>query len=383
VAELAGAFRISVELVNGADGTHIWGAMYNTQIAGLPGVETQIAREMAVRMRSKPTKTEEAKLSKGTSTHNEAYEFLLRGRYHMQLYSPESRQKAIGYYQQALALDPRFALANAEMARAYRVLSGSAVAAPSEAMTKAEAAASRALAADWELAEAHAALADIKKDQWDWAAAESEYRRALALNPNLAVAHQGYAIYLSVRGKGDAAIEEIQRAIEVDPLGLPTAIHAVAVYYNARHYDQSQQALKRAEGLDPTAPSLWTWMGMVHGANGRFKAAIEAYEKAIGLGDDTAATQCYYGYALARGGRRDQSLKIQEGLKTSGAYVSKVAVAILHAGLNQRERAIESLQEAFAARDPLLQYIRVEEHLDSIRDDRRFREIAAKVGLPE
>src|SRR5262249_30640183 len=163
----------------------------------------------------------------------------LRGRYELRLYTPESRQKAVGYYEQALAIDPGFALAHAELASAYRLLSASAVRSAAEMLPKAEAAALRALAADRDLAEAHAALAGIKRDQWDWAAAEREYRRAIQLSPNQAASHQAYAICLSITGRHDAAVKEVLRARELDPIGVPAAVNLAAVYYNARRYEQA------------------------------------------------------------------------------------------------------------------------------------------------
>ena len=382
IADMGGRLRISAELVDGADGTEIWGAQYSRGIADLAGAQAEISRDIAERIRSELTLADRRKLEKWTKTGSEAYALLLRGRYQIRLYTPESRQKAVGYYEQALAVDPSFALANAELAAAYRLLSGSGILGPADAMPKAEAAARRALAIDEDLAEAHAALADIKKDQWDWPAAEREYRRALQLNPNLAIAHEGLAIGLSVSGKYDAAIAEAQRAAEVDPIGLPAAINGAAVYYNARRFDQALATLQRAKDLDPYAPTPWTWTGIVNGGSGQFAQALEAYQKAISLGDNTAATRCYYAYSLARSGHRDQALNILRGLQRSHEFVPATTLAILLAGLDQKERAIRVLQASYASRDPLLQYLTVESHYDVLKDDPRFRDLVAKIALP-
>jgi tetratricopeptide (TPR) repeat protein len=307
---------------------------------------------------------------------------VLRGRYQMRLYSPGSREKAVSYYEQALGVEPGLAVANAELAYAYRILSGSAVRSAKETMPQAEGAARRALAADPNLAEAHAALADILKDRWNWAEAEKEYRHALALNPNLVTAHQGLAIYLSVMGRHEAAAEQIRRARELDPIGVATAVNAGAVYYNARRFEEAIGELNEATVFDPAAPAPWTWIGIVNGGRGRFDAAITAFEKAMKLGDDTAATLCYYAYALARSGKRDQALRVLARLQGSRAFVPDSALAIVYTGLDQKDRALALLEGSYAAREPLLQYLKAEAHFDALRGQRRFQELASRIGLP-
>jgi TolB-like protein/Tfp pilus assembly protein PilF len=382
VSEANGNLIIAVELVNGSDGTQIWGARYSTTVAGLRQVETEIVREVSRRIGSTLSDFDWTRLAAGMKIKPEAYGLLLQGRYHMQLYTPESRQKAVAYYQQALAIDPGSALAHAELARSYRLLGGSAVADPAEVLPRAEAASRRALAIDRDSADAHAALADIKKDQWDWTAAEFEYRRAIELNPNLANAHQGFAIYLSVMHRFASAEQAIQRAVELDPLGLPTAIHKAAVSCNARRFKDALQTLSRASELDPSATSPWAWTGMAHAGLGNFVAAIAAYERAVALGDKTAATQCYYAYALAAAGDRARPVEIIGRIQRSNGYVPRCALAVVYAGLNQKERAIQVLRDAYATKDPFLQYLNVDSHYDRLHSDPRFQDICARVGLP-
>jgi len=298
------------------------------------------------------------------------------------LYTTESRKKAIEYYRQALAIDPNYALANAELAFSYRLLSGSAILSPGDTMPKAEAAARTALASDPDLAEAHAALGDILKDQWKWEESAREYRQAIELSPNLTLAHIGYAIYLSLMGRSDEAVSEIARARELDPLGLPTAIDAAAVYYNTRRYDQAREMLRKATELDPAAPALWLWMGIVDGGSGKVKEAIPAYEKAIGWGDNTAATMCFYANSLARAGRRAEALQILRQVNRSTEFVPPTAIAAAYVGLGDKERAIQLLQEAYTIHDPLLQYLKVESHYDPLKSDPRIQELGQKLGLP-
>ncbi len=382
VAEMEGRLRITAELVNGADGTQIWGAQYSSGISNLAAVEREITGEVARRLRSKLTQTERTRLAKAINAKPEAYELFLRGRYHVRLFTPDDSMRAVSYYQQALAIDPGFALAHAELAYVYRLLGGSAILNAQDMMSQAEAEVRRALAADANLAEAHAALGDINKDRWDWAGAELAYRRAIELNPNLAAARTGLAIYLSIAGRHDQAISEIRTARELDPLGVPTAVDAAAVYYNMRRRAEALDILKRALDVDPAAATAWTWIGIVNGGTSQFTRATDAYEKAIALGDDSTATLCYYVYSLARSGRRQEALQLLQRLERPGPFVSRAALAVAYLGLDQRERALQELEAAYAARDPLVQYLKVESHFDALSTEPRFQQIRAKIGLP-
>jgi TolB-like protein/Tfp pilus assembly protein PilF len=381
VAESGNRLRITVDLV-ARDATQIWGMQYNSAISGLAGLEAGISSEIAQRIGAKLTEIARDRLTNAVKVNPEAYESFLRARYHLRLYTPESRNRAVGYYQQALAIDPSFALAHAELAHLYRLLGGAADMSADETIPRAKAAALRALSADRNLAEAHAVMADIKKDAWDWTAAEEGYRKALELNRNLVTAHQGYAIFLGVTGKHKEAIEEIRRARELDPLGLPTAIHAGAVYYNARRYREALETFNRAVELDPGSYAAWSWIGIVNGGTGQYDQAIRAYERAAALGEASAATQCYYAFALARSGRQTQALQLLERLRKSSGFVPLSSLAILHLGLNQKAEAIQALQAAYAAKEPLLQYLRVESHFDELANEPQFCKLAESIGLP-
>jgi len=268
------------------------------------------------------------------------------------------------------------------LALTYRYLSGGGVVDPQEALPKAEAAARRALAVEPDLPEAHLAVAELKKDQWSWAQAGQEYRRALQLSPSLIEAHQGYAIYLSEMARPSEALAEVQRSFELDPLGLQTALNAIGVYYNLDQFDEALKASQRAEELDPTAPVAWTWRGMIYGATGHFREAIDAYDKAIAMGDHTGVVQCFYAYSLARSGRPDRAAQILQQLRSSGTYVPVPAFAFIYIALNQRDLALQTLEEAFANRDSMLQYLKVEAHFDLLRDDPRYQKLAERIGLP-
>ena len=381
ITEEAGRLRVTTELVNGENGTTLWGAEYTRNRADLADIQGQIATEIARRVRSKLTPADQRRLEKLVHPNPEVYSLLLRGRYQMSLYTPESTQRAASYFEQALGIDQSYAMANAELANAYRRLGGAGILRPREALPLAEQAALKAIAADDELAQAHTVLADIKRDRWDWAAADREYRRAIALSASSVPAHQGLAISLSLSGRGDAAVAELSRVRDLDPVGLSSAIDTAAVYYNVRRYDRALETLREAARLDALAPAVWTWIGIATGGSGDFVRALAAFDRAMELGDRTAATLCYDIHALARAGKRDEALRRLAAIERSGTFVPPSSLAIAYEGLGERDRAIEQLQEAFANRDPLLQYIAVESYLDGMKNDARFRAIVAQMGM--
>jgi TolB-like protein/Tfp pilus assembly protein PilF len=373
---------VNVQLTTGKDGVVLWAHQYRLNANDLTSTEDQIVRAVAARVRGSGSAAAETQLSESSEVVPEAYSLLLRGRYEMRLYNPQSTQKAVDYYREALAIDPGFALANAELANSYRLLSGAGILKPSDAMPLAEAAALRAIGNDARLAQAHAVLADIRRDQWNWRAAEAEYARALDLNPNLVSARTGFAIYLSLVQRVPEAVREATKARDLDPVGVPTSINAGAVYYNCRKYDEALRELERSTVLDPSASALWTWIGIVHGGSGHYPEAIQAYEKAMRLGDRTAATRCNYGYSLAKSGRRTEAQAILNQLQASKEFIPPTALAILYLGLGQDERAMDLLEQALSSRDQLVQYIGVESHFDQFHGSPRFQNLTAKLGLP-
>ncbi len=380
VVRLNGRLTVRVELVDTQDNRQIWSQIYNRGTNEAQAVQKEISLEIAERLQLQTTEGK-ARLAKSNLVKPEAFEQLLMGRFAVRQYTPESTQKGIEFYKQAIDKDPGYALAFAEMAYTYRLIGGSAFLDPGETNPKALAAANKALELDEIIALAHLVLAEVKRDQWDWAAAEAEYKRSNELNPNLAEAREGYALYLSVLGQHERAIAEMQRAKELDPLRLQTQISLGAVFYNARHNDEALAALQNAISLDADSPIAHAWIGIVQAGRHSYREALTAYRKAIKLGDNTTATRCYYGFSLAMSGERAAALAILASLQTEKEFVSPVAMAVLYAGAGDKEQAFAELERSFEARDPQLQYLNVEPHFDTLRDDRRFQELVKRIGL--
>jgi len=373
---------ISAELIDARDETQMWGDRYNRNAADLLAVQADISREIAEKLRLRLSTGERDRLTRRETTNQQAYELVLRGRFYSAKGGTQNRKKAIEQYQQAIAIDPNYALAHMALSNGYRSLVVDGLLEPKEFLPKAEASVRKALELDDSLADAHYALANFKRDTWDWSGAEREYQRAIALNPNLTQAHGNYAIFLSDVGRHDQAVAEARRATELSPLAAITSTSFAFRLFFARRYDEAIDALKRSLELDERLPLTHVVLGYTYAAKGMDREAIAAYQEGIRLGDDGPSTQIYLGAAYAHAGQRERAEAILKQLETGKRYVSPGELAILYAALGQREQAFRSLEKAFRARDVQLQYLGIDTAFDSLRDDPRFSDLMRRVGLP-
>jgi eukaryotic-like serine/threonine-protein kinase len=373
--------QISVELMDARDKTQVWGDRYDRHGSDLLAVQTEISREIAEKLRLRLSNGEQQKLAKHESVNPQAYELLLRGRFYVRKGGPENRKKAIDYYQQAISVDPTYALAYAELSASYTILYSGGILDPKEFMPKAEVAVHRALELDDSLAEAHNALANLKQTAWDWAAAEREYQRAIELNPNLATAHLFYSFYLMDMGRYDEAIAEATRSRELDPLSLRANVQIGITLAAARRYDESIESLKKTLEMDQNFPPPHFQLGCIYTAKGMYREGIAEYEQAVKVGDNSLTTQIYLGAAYAKAGERAKAQVILDRLETSEQYVSPTELSILYVALGQREQAFASLEKAYAGHDLQLGTLGVDASFDSLREDPRFKDLMRRVGL--
>jgi eukaryotic-like serine/threonine-protein kinase len=374
--------QISAEMVDARQGTQVWGEQYSRKVTDVQAVQEEIARAISEKLRLRLTGAEEKQLSKRATANPEAYQLYLNGAFFRRKGGFENGRKALDYHNQAVALDPNFALAWAGVADAYRYLAAGGVLNPKEANPKAKAAAQKALELDETLADTHVALGLIKMDEWDWTGAEREYKRAIELNPNLADAHFRYTVYLTNMGRHTEALVEVKRGQELDPLRIQLRAQEGAALYFARRYDEAIQQLQSVIKIDPDFSFAHVFLGYTHAVKGMYPQAIAAYQKNINIDGETTSTLCYLGYALAQSGKRSEAQAVLDKLKSTKEYVSPAELTVLYAGLGDKEGAIVSLEKAYAAHDLQMQYLKVEPHYDSLRLDPRFVELMRKVGLP-
>jgi tetratricopeptide (TPR) repeat protein len=372
---------VSVELIDTRDQTQVWGEQYSRKAADVLAVQAEISREIADQLRVRLTAGQQHALATKESASPQAYELLLKGRFHRARGSTEDRKQAGAFFSQAIAVDPAYAPAYADLADIYRSLVGSSIYDPKEYLPKAEAAARKAIELDAGNADAYFTLANLETGAWQWRPAERDFKRAIELNPNLALAHRWYANFLSLMGRHEEALVEIQRARELDPLSLGVNATVGYLHYLARRYDKAIEQLNKTVEMDRSYPYSHLFLGHTYAAKGMHAASVAAYMEAIRLGLDTPITQIRLAAAYAQAGERDRALATLAQLQAGTGYVSPAELAILYAAVGEREQAFGSLEKALESRDPQLQNLGVAPAFDTFRTDPRFKEIVRRVGL--
>lgn len=375
--------QISVELINARDNTQIWGEQYSRRADDLLSIQNDISREIADKLHPRLTLSQHKYLVSHETTNSVAYELLLKGRFYRAKGGTESRKRAVEYFNEAIAADPNYALAYAELSFTYRILVGSGSLDPKEFTPKAEAAALKALELDETLADAHFALAFLKMNAWEWSEAEFKFKRAIELNPNLARAYIGYSGYLSRMGRHDEAVAELKRAKELDPLSTIINGNFGIILYFAGKFDEAIKILNETLEFDPNFSFAHLYLGYNYSAKGMFREAIEAYLKAFNLGQETPSNKIYLGAAYAGADEPEKAETILSELKTGENYVSPAELAVLYIALDDKEKAFASLEKAFNLHDLQLQYLGTDPAFKSLRNDSRFADLLKRIGLPQ
>jgi serine/threonine protein kinase/Tfp pilus assembly protein PilF len=378
--------QISVELVRASDRTEMWGEQYTRKASDLQAVQSDIARSISQKLRLRLSGTEEQRLTKPATANAQAYQLYLTGLFYFRKGGVENYKKALDYYNQAVSLDPDFALAYAMMTAPYvdlYVLTASGDLTPTQALAKSRAAAQRALELDDNLAEAHIAMASINELQWNWTGAEAESKRAIELNPNISLAHNIYALLLIVLGRNEEALAENKRAQELDPLRVALKSNQAKALLFARRYDEAIQVAQAAIKLDPSFPNAHWCLAEIYAITGNYKESVNEYQKTIDLDGPLPTHLCFLGYAYGLAGRRSDALAVLQKLKTTDKYVSPTELAVLYIGLGDKEAAFQSLERAYAERDPRLDELKVEPYFDSLRSDPRYQELLTNMHFPQ
>ena len=378
---------ISIDLVDVRNRKSLWGEQYDRKLSDLLATQREIAAEITKKLEIKLSGDDRKGLTKQYTENNEAYQLYLKGRYHFAQRTKDDIQRSIEYFQQAISLDPNFALAYVGIADIYNSIPTYSYMSPKEASPLAKKSALRALEIDPTLADAHAALAMTATIyDWDWAKAELEFKRALELDPNNAGTHYRYgAAYLLPLGRTDEAITEIKRAMDLEPLDLILGANLAGAYMYARQNDRALDQARKTFDLDPNFVGSRIWLALIYNVNGRYDDALALCEKPLQNTPTNQLCLAINGYAYAKAGRRLEAEEIvkryNEAAKTQ--YVSHYWLGVIHVALGQRDEALAELEKAFDDRDLFVLRLRIDPLMVPLQDDPRFKDLIRRIGLPE
>ncbi len=379
--------RITAQLIHAATDQHIWAKSYERDASDVLALQSEVARAIADEVQAKLTPQERARLARPRRADPAAHEAYLKGRYYWARATEESVRKSIEYFEEAIAKDPRYALAHAGLADAYNQLCNPIleIVPQGAVIPKVQAATTRALELDDTLADAHISLGRIKfYYDWDWAGAEKSFRRAIELSPNYSYAHYVYALLLSALGRHTEAIHESRRAQESDPVSLLVNSVAGLVYCFARQFGTAEEQLRKALQLDPNFMfAHWILGGICLVAMGRYDEAIAELQKAIALSGNVAHPRGLLGYAYAKLGRKDDALRVLAELDelSKQRYVAPSSRAFPYSGLGD-ERSFDALEEAYQQRSSSLVWVGVFPHWDDLRTRPRFQDLLRRMNFP-
>jgi tetratricopeptide (TPR) repeat protein len=381
---------VQTELVDVQNQTQLWGEKYRRKVSDVLELSEDISRQISEGLKLKLSGEARKQIAKRYTVNPQAYELYWKGRYLWNQRQPENVNQAIKYFQEAIKLDPQYALAYAGLADCY-VLGNILQMPPREAMPRAAEAARKALAIDDQLAEAHTSLAKIKLSyEWDWAGAEAEFKQAIQLNPGYATAHQWYGVYLSEMGRHEESIHERATAQELDPLSLSIATGLGRALYWARRYDESISRLQATMPRDPNYADTYWSLGLAYEQKRMHAEAISAFQRAVELSRSSEFAEgkpemlAALAHVYAQAGKQVEARSILNQLKqasTSEHYVSPYAVSLIYIALNDKDSAFQSLGQAFQERDESFVHLRVDPRLDPIRSDARFQQFLKQINL--
>ena len=377
--------RVTAQLIRGATDAHFWSETYDRELRGALALQSEVAQSIARKVEVTVTGQEHSRLTAVRSVSPEVYESYLKGVFALDKSNKAGLEEGIGRFEEAIRRDPTFAPAYVGLAAADTELSTVFMGGrPAEFRPKVEIAARKALELDPELAEAHVLLANIEKNQWQWAEAEAEFRRALDLNPNDAVAQNGFADWLLSQGRPEEALAWARRAREHDPLAV-SGVKIGWILFQSHRYEEAIHELRSVLAVFPDHTGALWFLGFALIANGQAEEAIPVLEKALSVSDRSAGVMGILIRAYAHAGRRADALRLLEELKRrqKTSYVPTAAFVNAYLGLDDKEQAFVWFEKAYQEKSNILQFLKVHPFFDPVRKDPRFVDLVRRVGLAQ
>lgn len=372
-------------LIDAASDRHLWARIYDRELSDALILESSVARDIVEEARGQMLPQPAVGTSNPAHAVNaQAYELYLKGRYFWNKRSSEALTKSIDYFQQAVAIDPKLAVAYAGLADAYSIL-GSDVLPEAVAQSRAREAANQAISLDPTLAESHAALALVAfYFDWDWKSAGREFQTALRLNPNYAIAHQWYSYYLSAMERFPDALREAQHALELDPLSLSINTTVAGEYSAEGQYESAAAIDQKVLEMDANFVPAHFGMAKIYERKKMWPEAIAELVKAVDLSHHSPRSETELAYGLGLAGRREEARKILENLQglSTNKYVSSYEMAEGFVAIHDYDSALRYLEKSYRDHESQIPLLNVTVALYPLHSDPRFVQLVRRTGLP-
>lgn len=378
VVERADDLTLYLSLVDTRTGNQLWGEQYTRKRSDLLSLQTVVGRDVATKLKTKLSGADEQKVAKSYTQNAEAYQLYLQGRFFANKRTPQSLLKAIECYQQAIAKDPNYALGYAGLSDGYALQAYYGGAPAPVSLSKAREAATRALSLDDNLAESHNAMGFVYAvADFDYAAAEREYKRAIALDPKYTTAHHNLGVMLIRTGRAEDGLAEVRQALEIEPFSIiVNRLYGECLMY-LRRYDEGLAQLKKTAELDPSFPTTYFALASAYRLMARYAESVESfakYHEMFGRPETAAIVRSSFAAGGWQGFLREMTSKPRDG-------VSPYMTAMFLLELGEKEKALAELQNAFENREYQLRFIKLDPSVDALRDDPRFKELARRMKL--
>lgn len=373
--------RITAQLINAADGYHLWSETYDRELEDVFEVQDEIARAIVDALKVQLDMRATPHLVTQATRSMDAYTLYLKGRYVYNKFRREDLGQSLSFYEQALEADPGYARAFAGIADSWMSLADDWYS-PEEAYPKAKKAAERAIELDDSLAEAHTAVGKVLGwFEWDFQAAELALRRAVARSPSYAEGHYGLASVLPSNGNMEEGLAEMREALALDPLSSEFSGWVARFLLYSRRLEEAIEQCKETIRLDPQYYYAHVRMGNALLAMGRAEEALSAFREQATRTGDVVSVRAYEAQALAALDRDDEAREILNGLENEERYVRAEFLAGAYGELGDMDRAFGKLEEALAGRSAGLVYLHIDPAYDCLHDDPRFADVVGRVGL--
>ena len=383
VRKAANKVRIAVQLINAKDEGHLWAQNYDEQLDDVFMIQSEVAQKVAEALKVRLLDADRRKIERGPTQNVEAYTLYLKGMFYWNKRSPDALRQATEFFEQAVALDPTFALGYAGIAQAYQVMAANYLADPAVYYPKAKEYALRALSLDDDLAEAHTVLAAVFHNyERDWAKSEAEFIRAIESNPNDATAHQWHGLLLGWAGRDEEGMKEMKKALELNPLSLIINTNIGDFLYYEKKFDEAIAQFNRVVDMDPNFAPVYTSLITSYLAKSMRAEALQALETYSKLASPPLA-KLWSAYVRAAMGEAKESRRILSEIQ--GTYkemhIEPYEVACVYFLLGDNDEGFEWLEKAYSGYNRTIFLMPHDRELDNVRSDPRYTSLLQRLGL--